>query len=77
MVTIQYIESTEDVLPMVGFNNKDINISPSLNQKILQKEREGRMSEVSTEKSNRSARGELKNMSDEEVQELLKLKKKQ
>ena len=75
MVTIRFVNSGEGVQPIVGFENYSIPVEESNLEKDLEAKVRARQAEAAAESATRSARGEIGNMSDEEVRKLMELKK--
>lgn len=74
-ISIKIIESPEDVVPILEFDNLNLNLQTTSAQEAIRAKVAERQEEVSKTKEIGTARGELKNMSDQEIQDLLKLKK--
>lgn len=73
-VSVEYIDAGESVVPLLAFDNLSLQLIVSPQQSELQKRVAERQNQVATDKENKTARGDLRNMSDQEIQELLKLK---
>lgn len=73
-VTIGFLKSDEDVVPISSFDNENIPLLTSKTQKEVRAKVAERTQQVLEEKQVKDARGQLQNMSDKEVRELLKLK---
>lgn len=75
VVTIRFVDSGEGVQPIMGFENYSIPVEESNLEKDLEAKVRERQAEVAAESATRSARGEIENMSDEEIRKLMELKK--
>ncbi|MEI7480443.1 MAG: hypothetical protein WCJ59_02335 [bacterium] len=73
---IGYCDSTEDVFPLINFDNLSVILKESENQKTLRQTVTERQQKVQAESSVKNAKAEVENMTPEELQELIKLRKK-
>lgn len=73
----EYVQSGEDIYSLAAFDNLAVELKPSAKQAELRERTAEKKAEVRKADSAKDAKKEIKNMSDEEVQELLKLKKAQ
>ncbi len=76
LVRIGYCDSTEDVFPLINFDNLSVILKESENQKTLRQTVTERQQKVQAESSVKNAKAEVENMTPEELQELIKLRKK-
>ena len=74
-VIIHYIDSKEDITPIQQFDNLGLNFVQSENQINLEKKVQNRTETVQKENDSRSNRGTVENMSDAEIEQLLKARK--
>jgi len=75
-ITLTFIESEQDVLLMLSFDNKSLPLKASADQKNIRQRSGERKEGVSDEKEADTAREKIKNMSDEEIRKLMKKKGK-
>lgn len=73
-VLITYIASEEDVIPILAFDNKSLPLKTSVSQAAVRQKTTERKADITAHQESKSARGEIQNMSDEEVKELIKLR---
>ncbi|TSA44137.1 hypothetical protein D4R49_00640 [bacterium] len=76
-VTLKFLNSEEDVVPLVGFDNSEITLMASKNQREVRSKVEERAVKVMEEQGTRDARAKIQNMSDQELRDLLSKAKKQ
>lgn len=74
---LRFIDSGEDVVPLMGFDNTSILLATTARQDEARSRGAERRTQVAQERETRDARGEVQNMSDEELRELVELRKKQ
>lgn len=70
-VVVWYIDSEEDVVPMSKFDNLSLSLQQSPEQEELRRKAEERINAEREEKTTKSVREEIKNMSDEDLKKLL------
>jgi hypothetical protein len=75
-VTIRYIDSDESVIPILRFENAGLSVTPSKSQRDLEKAVQTRLTLRENESAAKSNRDTLKNMSDAEIEQLLKGRQK-
>lgn len=75
-VQIQFVDSQEDIVPIVGFDNPSIALTQTVSQAELKGRVAERQEEVRTVREAKTTRAELEQMSDQELKELMKLRKK-
>jgi len=76
-VVLRFIESNEDVITIIGFDNVSLPLDASKTQEELRQRVQQRRSEEASQTDIRQLRGELQNMSDEQLRKLLEASKKQ
>ena len=74
-VILWFIDSGEDTLQLTKFDNASIKLAPSKLQTDLRLKTEERREEEEKEREKKNIRGEVQNLSDEELKELLEIKK--
>ena len=75
-VKLRFVESGEDTLMLSGFDNLSLPLTSSKLQTDLRVKVEERREEMAKEKDSKTVRGEVSNLSDAELKELLDLVKK-
>lgn len=70
-VTVWYIDSEEDIVPLCKFDNRSLTLQQSQDQKELRGKAEERVNKEREDKTMKSVREEIKGMSDEDLKKLL------
>ncbi|MFA6042334.1 MAG: hypothetical protein WC786_01440, partial [Patescibacteria group bacterium] len=74
-VVIQYIDTPESIVPMMGFDNTSVQIVVSKSQQAVNETNLEKRAHITTQRENETARGTVQNMSDEELKKLLEAQK--
>jgi hypothetical protein len=77
MVELVYIASGEDVVPLIGFDNRSLPLQASPIQQAVRDAAATRRTEANTARQTQSDRATVEDMSDEELQRLLELRRQQ